>query len=78
MVDGRRRVAPRGQRREQLLSFLEQNPNSKPAGIAKGIETSSGNVHNVLRAARKAGLVRKVRGGGYTLSKAAKDASPSS
>ena len=51
----RRKVAPRGQRREQLLAHLEQNPGAKPAEIARAMGTTPANVQNVLRKARQEG-----------------------
>ena len=63
----RRKVAPRGQRREQLLVHLEQNPGAKPAEIARAIGTTSANVQNVLRKAREDKVVRRRSGGGYAL-----------
>jgi hypothetical protein len=62
-----RKIAPRGQRREQLLAYLEQNPGARSAEIAKAMETTPANVQNVLRSARRDKVVRKSRGGGYRL-----------
>jgi hypothetical protein len=64
----RRSVAPRGKRREQLVSHLEKNPGAKPSEIAKAIGTTPANVQNILRGARQDKVVRRNRGGGYTLS----------
>jgi hypothetical protein len=66
----RRKVAPRGQRREQLLAHLEQNPGAKPAEIARAMGTTPANVQNVLRKARQDKVVRRRRGGGYALASA--------
>jgi DNA-binding transcriptional ArsR family regulator len=64
----RRKVAPPGRRREQLLSHLEKNPGAKPSEIAKAIGATPANVQNVLRKAREDKLIRRNRGGGYALS----------
>ena len=64
----RRKVAPAGRRREQLLSHLEQNPGARPSEIAKAIGTTPANVQNVLRKAREDKLVRRNRAGGYAIS----------
>jgi DNA-directed RNA polymerase specialized sigma24 family protein len=66
-VRRRRKAAPRGQRREQLLAHLEENPGATPAEIAKGMGTTPANVQNVLRSARRDKVVRKNSGGGYRL-----------
>jgi hypothetical protein len=63
----RRKVAPRGQRREQLVAHLERNPGAKPSEIARAIGTTPANVQNVLRKARQDNLVRRRGDGGYTL-----------
>jgi hypothetical protein len=63
----RRRQAPRGGRREQLLAYLEENPGARPGEIAKAMGTTPANVQNVLRKARKEGVVRRRPGGGYEL-----------
>jgi hypothetical protein len=64
----RRKVAPPGRRRVQLLAHLEKNPGAKPSEIAKAIGTTPANVQNVLRKAREEKVVRRRRGGGYALS----------
>jgi winged helix-turn-helix DNA-binding protein len=68
-ANGRRKVAPRGQRRKQLLAHLKKNPGARPVEIAKAIGTTSGNVHNLLRKAREDRLVKK-QGNGYGLTAA--------
>jgi MarR family len=62
-----RKVAPRGQRREQLLAHLERNPGARPAEIARAMGTTPANVQNVLRKAREDGVVRRRSDGGYEL-----------
>lgn len=62
-----RKNAPRGQRREQLLAHLEQNPGARPSQIAKALGVSPNQVSGLLRKGREDKLVRKVRGGGYRL-----------
>jgi hypothetical protein len=62
-----RKIAPRGQRREQLLAYLEQNPGARPAEIAKAMETTPANVQNVLRQARQDEVVWRRSEGGYEL-----------
>jgi predicted transcriptional regulator len=62
-----RKIAPRGQRREQLLAHLEENPGAKPAEIARAMGTTPANVQNVLRKARQDKVVRRRSGGGYAL-----------
>ena len=64
----RRKLAPRGRRREQLLAHLEKNPGARPSEIAKAIGTTPANVQNVLRKAREDKVVRRDKGGGYALS----------
>ena len=64
-VRRRRKVAPRGQRREQLLAHLEKNPGAEPSEIARAIRTTPANVQNVLRKAREDELGRRRSGGGY-------------
>ena len=66
-VRRRRKVAPRGQRREQLLAHLEKNPGAEPSEIARAIGTTPANVQNVLRKAREDEVVRRRSGGGYAL-----------
>ena len=64
----RRKVAPAGERRRQLIAHLETHPGAKPAEIAKAIETSRANVHNVLRKALADGAVSKGDNGAYAVS----------
>jgi hypothetical protein len=62
-----RKIAPRGQRREQLLAYLEKNPGARRAEIAKAMGTTPANAHNVLRKARQDKVVRRRSDGGYEL-----------
>ncbi len=62
--------APRGQRREQVLSHLSSNSPARPTDIAKAIDASSNQVHGLLSKLRKDKLVRKT-GKGYSLTAAA-------
>jgi len=62
----RRRVAPRGQRRQQLVDFLKKSPGSRPNAIAKALGISPSNTQNVLRTALAEGAVEKV-GSSYSL-----------
>jgi len=71
------KIAPRGQRREQLLGHLSAHPGAGATEIAKAIGTTPANVHNVLRQARDDKLIRK-SGKGYALTKAAKTGSEAS
>jgi hypothetical protein len=71
-----RKIAPRGQRREQLLAHLEKNPGARPAEIAKAMGTTPANVQNVLRKARQEKVVRRRRGGGYALAPPASATTP--
>ena len=61
----RRKIAPAGQRRQQLLEYLSEHPRSRASEIAKGLGVSSANVHNILRGAVTEGIVEK-QGMGYT------------
>jgi hypothetical protein len=63
----RRKLAPAGERRRQLIAHLEEHPGARPYQIAKAIETSPANVHNVLRKALAEGAVSKGEEGGYSL-----------
>jgi DNA-binding transcriptional ArsR family regulator len=74
----RRKVAPAGRRREQLLSHLKKSPGAKPSEIAKAIGTTPANVQNVLRKARQDKVVRRNRDGGYAVSTPAKSRSSKS
>ena len=58
--------APRGQRRQQLLTALKANPGARPSEIAREIGVSANQVHGLIKAARKDKLVVK-RGKGYAL-----------
>jgi DNA-binding MarR family transcriptional regulator len=58
-----RKRAPRGRRRAQVLSHLEQNPGAKPAEIAKAIGTSPSHVHALVRKLRGEKLVKRSKGG---------------
>jgi hypothetical protein len=64
----RRKVAPAGERRRQLIAHLEEHPGARPAQIAKAIQTSPANVQNVLRKALAEGAVSKDEEGGYAVS----------
>ena len=63
----RRKVARAGERRRQLIAHLEEHPGARPSQIAKAIETSPANVHNVLRKALAEGAVSKAEEGGYSV-----------
>jgi hypothetical protein len=63
----RRKVAPAGERRRQLIAHLEEHPGARPTQIATAIETSPANVHNVLRKALAEGAVSKGEKGGYSV-----------
>jgi hypothetical protein len=67
MRSGRRKVAPSGERRRQLMAVLKDHPPSRPSEIAKSLGVSSANVQNVLRKALNDGVVVK-RDGSYSLS----------
>ena len=69
----RRRVAARGQRRQQLVDFLKENPGSPPSSIAKALGVSPSNAQNVLRSALAEGAVEK-DGSRYSLAAGAKAA----
>jgi hypothetical protein len=62
----RRKTARPGQRRRQLVTYLQKHPGARPVEIAKAIRTTPANVHNLLRKARQDKLVKK-QGNGYGL-----------
>lgn len=63
-----RRLAPRGQRREQLLAAVKAKPGARPAELASAIGISQSQVHGLIRKARAEKLIVK-KDGGYTLKK---------
>ncbi len=65
---GRRRSkrAARGQRQEQLLAAIKQNPGARPAELARLIKVNPSQVHGLLRKARAGKLISK-KGNGYKL-----------
>lgn len=56
----------RGQRQEELLSALKDEPGARPATLAARIGISGSQVSGLLAKARQAGLVKK-KGRGYAL-----------
>lgn len=56
--------APRGQRQEQLLAAIKQNPGARPAELARAIGINPSQVHGLLRKARARKLIAK-QGEGY-------------
>jgi DNA invertase Pin-like site-specific DNA recombinase len=59
----RRKIAPAGQRREQLLAHLAKKPGSTASEIADAIGVTRTNVQNVLRSAiTDTAIKRKDRG----------------
>lgn len=74
---GRVTRAPRGQRRREILGYLETNSNSKPSAIAEALGMAPSQVSTLIRTLRNEKLVRKTRGGGYSLSSAPPSASGS-
>ena len=64
----RRRQAPRGQRREQLLAAIAANPGARTSELAAEIGIAPGQVSTLLAKAREEKLVVK-QGAGYALKK---------
>lgn len=56
---GRRQIAPAGQRRQELIAYLTENPGARPVDIAKALNVTAANVQNVLRKALSEGVVEK-------------------
>jgi hypothetical protein len=64
----RRTMAPRGQRREQLLAAIRARPGARPSELAAEIGISPGQVSGLIAKARAEKLIVK-KGAGYTLGK---------
>lgn len=64
---------PRGQRQSDLLEFLGSQPNAKPKEVAEALGISRPNASNLLSRMRKQKLIRRNRGGGYSLHNRAPD-----
>jgi hypothetical protein len=62
----KRKLAPRGQRREQLLAAVKANPGARPAELARAIGVKPAQAHNLIAKARKEKLLVK-KGKGYAL-----------
>jgi hypothetical protein len=60
----RSKRAPRGQRQEQLLAAIKQNPGARPAELARLIKVNPPQVHGLLRKAQARKLIAK-QGEGY-------------
>jgi hypothetical protein len=56
--------AARGQRQQQLLTAIKQNPGARPAELARLIKVNPPQVHGLLRKARARKLIAK-QGQGY-------------
>jgi hypothetical protein len=67
----RRRRAKRGQRRDELLAALDENPGAKTSDLAKQLGVSASQAAGLTRQLGRQGLVRK-SGGGYRLTAKAK------
>jgi hypothetical protein len=55
----KRKLAPRGQRREQLLAAVKANPGARPAEFARAIGVKPAQAHNLIAKARKDKLLVK-------------------
>jgi hypothetical protein len=62
----RRSLAPRGQRREQLLAAIKVKPGARPSELAGEIGISPSQVHGLIAKARAEKLIAK-KGAGYVL-----------
>ncbi len=62
----RRRQAPRGRRREQLLAAIGAKPGARASELAAAIGVSPSQAHGLLARAREEGLIVK-EGAGYAL-----------
>lgn len=62
----RGRRAQRGQRRDELLAALEENPGARTSDLAKQLGVSASQASGLSRKLRRQGLVRK-SGRGYRL-----------
>lgn len=51
-----------------MIGFLEQHRNAKPSQIAAALDMAPSHVSTLIRTLRNEKLVRKTRGGGYSLS----------
>lgn len=52
-----------------MIGYLEQHRNSKPSQIAAALDMAPSQVSTLIRTLRKEKLVRKTRGGGYSLAR---------
>jgi predicted transcriptional regulator len=69
--------APRGQRREQVIVYVQKNPGSRPSEVAKALGVSANQVHGLFSKLRKDKMVKK-QGKGYALTTTAQAASDGS
>lgn len=62
----KRKRAPRGRRREELLSAIKVDPGARPVELARSIGVPPSQVHGLIAKARAERLIVK-RGKGYAL-----------
>jgi hypothetical protein len=68
---GRRRRAKRGQRRDELVAAIEENPGARTSDLAEQLGVSASQASGLARRLQRQGLVRK-SGSGYRLTAKAK------
>ena len=66
-----RKRAPRGQRREQILSTIKSHPGIKAAQLARDVDAQPSAVHQILKKLVDAGDIKKNADKGYEVAEEA-------